>query len=413
MADVDAAWAKPRVVVCSNVAGEQIRFLARCLKHAGYDAEVFAPIGEDTYRRLGSGGRGSRLGLRLRMYVGYALGLIWKALRTPKQALFIVTSNGFHGPWLAAETRALVDAPVVHLLYDLFPDALEVAGSLRRDSMGSAVIGALQRRTQRVCAGTVYLGEFLRTHAEARWGEPRLSTVIDVSAEPPEPTPTLPPPGDELVFRYGGQLGWMHEADLLAACIRAVIEDPPEARKVRFELHVSGARSVWMREALADLPGVEVGGVLPRDQWQAHASNCHVALATLRPGGATVCLPSKSYGMLSHGLALLAICPAWSDLARHVARSQAGWVVPTSPEGHLPEPGTDGYFEAVDQRRPDEAVVADFKATVHGLAADPEGLARARKNALAAMADLFGVAALGQRWDGLLQAVEASRQREV
>ncbi|MGF1449648.1 MAG: hypothetical protein ACFB20_09555 [Opitutales bacterium] len=405
-----AANRKPRVIVCSNVDGEQLRFLEHCLQHAGYDTERFTPIGAETYRRLGSGGRWGRLCLRLRMYLGYALGLVWKALRTPKEALFVVTSNGFHAPWLAGETRALVDAPVVHLLYDLFPDALEVAGSLQRASIGSAVIGALQRRTQRVCAGTVYLGAFLQAHAQARWGEPRLGAVIDVSAEPVEPPPALEPPGDALVFRYGGQLGWMHEAELLADCIRAVLEDPPPERPVRFELHVSGARAPWMREALADLPGVEVGGVLPPDEWKAHASRCHVGLATLLPGGATVCLPSKGYGLMSHGLALLALCPAWSDLARLVAQSRGGWVVPTSPPEHLPEPAAEGYFDTVEQRRPDPDVVADFKATVHGIAGDPEGLARARRNALHAMRTTYGVGALAQRWDGLLQAVAASRR---
>ncbi|MGF1484185.1 MAG: hypothetical protein ACFBZ8_07470 [Opitutales bacterium] len=398
--------------ICSNVAGEQLRFLKKCLEHAGYEAALHTPIDEASYRRLSSGGRLGRLWLRVRMYLTYPLGLIWRALRDPSEVLYIVTSNGFHAPWLAAEARALKDAPVVHLLYDLFPDALEVAGSWERDSMASRLVGGVQQRTQRICAGTVYLGEFLRAHAEARWGEAALSMVADVSAETDATPPELKPPDDTLVFRYGGQLGWMHEAELLANCIRAVVENPPKERAVRFELNVSGARAAWIQDALKGLPGVEVTGTLPIEAWRAHAPNCHVGLVTLQPGGATVCHPSKSYGMLAHGLALLVLCPQWSDLARLVHRTQTGVVVSTTPEGVVPEPGGTDYFQLVEQRRAEAKVIEEFKAAVHGLAAKPELLAQARLNAQRAMRDQFNADSLGARWSGFLEAVVASRAAE-
>ena len=365
-------------------------------------------VEEGAYRRLAAGGRWRRGWLRCQMYLGYPLFLGWRALRAPRGSTFVVTSNTFYAPLLVAWLGRGRQLRVVHLLYDLFPDALVVAGKIGWEHWRMRAMAALARRTQRSCAGTVYLGHFLRRHAESQWGPAPQAAVIDISADArdfPDDQPLTPPL--PLTVHYGGQLGHMHDAESLIHAVRHLLTVDQMREKVRFSFFISGSQCARLREALQD-PAVEIRPTVPNESWRSLARHFPLGLVTLTPGGAAVCLPSKTYAMMAAGMAIIAICPVWSDLGRLVLDHDIGWVVSNSPSTEAPVPGSPGYWERLNARRPTHAVASDFTDLLRRLLLCPQEIQDKRARARRVMSTAFGFESLRRRWTDFLHSLPSA-----
>jgi len=369
----------PCLILSSSVDGELIRYAARCLADPA-EVEVFTTVSENEYREKASGKRCARLMLRLRMYFWHPFRLFLKLLCAPSGTVFFVTTNPFFLPGCAALVGRAKGQRVVQILYDLFPDALEEAGLIPRNGSRARILGRFTRCALRRCEATVFLGARLRAHAEARWGPARRGFVIPVvvsSTIGPEPNSSAT---KTITIHYGGQLGWMHDAERLARAVRIFQEsasDVTESQE-RWSFRISGAKARSLTDAVKGLD-VEVGPTLPVDEWRRQALETEVGLVTLSEGGARVCLPSKTYGMMACGMAILALCPADSDLGRLIESSGAGWVVDTS---------------SGDEERISES----FCRTVHNIIDDPQALLQRRRNAWQHIRCENRLDAEGRRW---------------
>ncbi|WP_256003224.1 hypothetical protein [Pedobacter deserti] len=321
---------KLKIYTCSNVGMDYFLFLTRTVTQAGFDVAPIFLTSEADYRRLGKGKSISKLWLRLQMYVLYPIYLAWKVLFAKKNSIFIVSSNTFFAPYLVHLILKLRPGKLIHLLYDLYPDAIEIAGMIKPGSFISRLVGKIARRNLSGCHATVYLGEFLKKHAEDRWGKAPVSDVIDISTDLQLYAPDFRGDIDNsrIILHYGGQLGYLHDADTLIACIKYVLGSSI-ADRVEFNFYVSGAQAAHLKESLAGYP-VKVISAIPSAQWRQDIRNFHIGMVSLSPGGASVCLPSKTYGMMAGGMAILAVAPEWSDLATLINRMDAGWIVNNS-----------------------------------------------------------------------------------
>ncbi|MDZ4688729.1 MAG: hypothetical protein SH850_26955 [Planctomycetaceae bacterium] len=345
------------------------------------------------------------------MYVAYPLLLVITTFRARRGDAFVVTSNTFFAPALVALFTRWRGVYVVHLLYDLFPDAIEVAGRTCAGSGLSRLLGYVTWANQHWTNGTVYLGDFLRVYAERRWGKTRLPGVIPIATDvrlyesvPPAPAPPAP-----LSLHYGGQLGLMHDVESLLLSLQLLSDGGVLGHGVVFDGRVSGSRAAHFESTLRTTAGVVVGGTLSSDAWRRHARGFQVGVVTLSPGGATVCLPSKTYAMMAAGLAILAICPAWSDLAKLVEETGAGWIVDNAASRRpLDEPD---YLAASRSRRPINEVAADFRAIVARLLENPSEVAERRKNAWHSVRERYSPSQIGNEWSAYLEDLIAGPAR--
>lgn len=385
--------------ICSSVNTDYFRFLKRCLDAEGLASESIWALDEMQYRAASKRRGWPRLRLRWSMYVGYAGRLLLRAWRSRSGTVFIVTSNTFYAPLLVALIGKVRRFTTIHLLYDLFPDALEVSGVLRLNGLGARLVGSIARWTQRFCDGSVYLGPRLSDHARLRWGASRNDQSIDIGADDSLFRDHKPSnAARDLICHYGGQLGQMHDAQALAASVDAVLKSEfAELSSCRFHFNVSGSQAQFVRESLQD-ERVMVEDAIPAASWREKVRGFQVGLVTLSPGGASVCLPSKTYSMMAGGLAILAICPAWSDLARLVLDNQAGWVVNSSPYVDWQELAGPEYLARLRQRRPLDEIAREFERTLRHIAANPAELAEKRGNAWRCVRERYGVRATGERW---------------
>ena len=400
---------KRRIFACSSVSLDYFLFLVDSLRGAAVEVNPVAAVTESRYREAARSTVLRRILLRLEMYVLYPLKLLVATLKACHGDVFVVTSNTFFAPALVAALVWRRGIRVVHLLYDLVPDAIEVAGRMRSDGLRSKILGRIARANQSWTNGTVYLGPFLQKYAERRWGKSRQPAVIPIATdirlyETPLPAPACRP----LRVHYGGQLGLMHEADSLAATIQGLAAQGSLGTNIVFDARISGSRAASFEAAVRGLQGVSIGPTLPSDAWRSHAAGFHVGIVTLSPGGATVCLPSKSYAMMAAGLAILAICPRWSDLARLVEDTGAGWVIDNAA---CPTPWEESDIVAACRMSlPSDEVARSCRDALQAIASDHDRVVTCRRNAWKAIRETFSPETIREMWTHYLdQEVRSAR----
>lgn len=392
-----------RIFLASSVGYGPLDFLATCLD--GIRTEQVCLMREAEYRRMAGRSGLHRIWLRFRMYVWYPAFLILKIFRAPEGGLFIVTSNTFYAPLIAALAGRARGMVVVQLLYDLFPDALEVAGKLSSNGWRFRLLGRITSATQRICNGTVYLGRCLQAHAEGRWGPAPVSACIDVGTNGEIFSRPVQWNGEKpLRIRYGGQFGYMHDGDTVVECVRKTVEGSEAKLPVSFHFFASGVMVERLRRELRPM-GVDVEPPLAEEDWRRTIERFPVGLVSLSPGGALVCLPSKIYGMLAAGQAVIAVCPGWSDLARIVTDSRAGWVINNAESGAGGDCHCGNDVAGAHKPRCPGEVSREFRSLVEFLVRNPEEVRRRQSNARVAAEVHYGRKEIGDRWRAFLRRV--------
>ncbi len=352
-------------------------------RDGGAQVNVIQAVSDEDYRR--PRGLLGKLGLRWRMYPGYAWQC-WRAARRDHAAntLRVVTTNPFFAPSLVQWAARARGGRTIHLLYDLYPDALVQAGAVGAGSWAGRRLAALTRHALSMCDGTVFLGERLRAHAESIYGPARFSVVIPVGADARafrETPPQTISAGEHPNILYCGQMGRMHETDTLT-------DVWPQAADLRLSwtFHATGVGYAHLRGACAGQGRVTWGGSLPGEAWRETMLRAQVALVTIAPGAEHVVMPSKTYSALAAGQAILAICRRASDLADLVTKHDCGWVV---------EPGDTGALLEVLKR------IADDRAGLH----------EKRMNAFRAGQDVYDMNVIAREWMSYFQRLNATESR--
>jgi glycosyltransferase involved in cell wall biosynthesis len=394
---------KVKVYICSSVGIDYFLFLGKTIENTGFEVELVFLIPEINYRNLAKSSGLKKIWLRLQMYILYPLYLITKTFTCRKKSIFLVTSNTFFAPYLTYLILKYRGIKVIHLLYDLFPDALEIAGAIKTDTFMSKAIGTITRLSQFYCDATVYLGNFLRNHTERRWGKAKLASVIDISTDLSLYCPQFEEKlsDSKLIIHYGGQLGHLHDAISIIESIKFICQSELISI-VEFNFYISGSQAKFLENALEGCP-VKVISTVSSDQWREDISKFHIGLVSLSPGGASVCLPSKTYGMMAGGLAIIAICPEWSDLAGLVKNLDAGWVINNSIYKNESELNNDEkYLLNLNKKLDDSLIVNQFYGILIEIVKNQNILTQKRHNAYWGVREHYNIDHLSTKWKEIL-----------
>jgi len=359
-------------------------FLARIIEHLcaeGYDASQLYLISEEDYRTIHF--KLSRFWLRLRMFVGFPIMLALRLLFERGQVLLVVTSNPFFAPLVACIFGGR-RTKVVHLLYDLYPDALIYSGKLRKNSLASRILDKMQRAILRRCDANVLLGEHLLAHVRERFGDLDLHNpvIIPVGADDEAfdaPLNAKSTESEPVRLLYCGNMGHMHDTATLSAALAKLCSSNHEQR-LDFSFHASGAAYAnFCSSMAATRPScVKLEGYLNSEQWAKVMSTADIAIVTMKNGSERVVMPSKTYSAMQAAQAILAIAPVDSDLATLVQEHECGWVI------------APGDVEALD-------------ALLQSLPARRAELHKKQKNSLNASNKHFSAHVVAKQWAALFQ----------
>jgi glycosyltransferase involved in cell wall biosynthesis len=299
-------------------------FLKGLVRELGEDAKQRFAITESEYRQ--ARGMPARLGMRWRCYAGYPLELHRRIRREAAPQSLVVCTNTFYAPWVAIRSARKRGIPVVHWMFDLFPDVLILSGKVRTGSLGERWLRRWVRAMFDGAAANVFLGERLLAYAESKFGPIPRSVVIPVGCDA-QPfaafAPTARPAETPVRVLYCGNFGRMHDVDTLVQVMRGGLPDG-----LLLNFRGNGAGFLELVRAAGDRPsGVSFGGNLPEAEWLAVMAEADVALVTMKPGAEGIVMPSKTYSAMAAGQAILAVCPRESDLADTVTKHDCGWVI--------------------------------------------------------------------------------------
>jgi glycosyltransferase involved in cell wall biosynthesis len=307
--------------------------LITALAASGWEAEHRYGISQAEYWAARS--RPARLGLRARAYGAYPLRVLGRFLGARRGRVGVVSTNTFFAPGVAALAAGRRGMPMIHWVFDLFPDVLVTAGALRAGGAAERAIRGVVRSTFERAAANVFLGRRLLAHAEEQHGPIPRAVVIPVGCDATlfhGSPPAERPPGAPLSVLYNGNLGRMHDGETVAAALRAGL---PEGLTIEFRGNGPVFRQLQAALRPEDFGGrLSFGGNVAEREWVAAMGRADIGLVTMKPGAEGVVMPSKAYSAMAAGQAVLAVCPAQSDLADTVREHGCGWVIaPGDAEG--------------------------------------------------------------------------------
>lgn len=382
MKSIGTSSGSAAVHFCSNVGGGVFgEGQVNAWRALGLDARLHYAVELADYWRAKSG-LWSKLRLRWAMYVRYPRMLHAAVRRARADETFVAVTNPFFAPALAARTARRSGAKVVHLVYDLYPDALIFGGGWSARHPAARLAACTTRAAIRDCAATVYLGERLRRYAEAHYGVAPRTVVIPVGTDATQFAGCEPAARPEAPLRclYSGHMGRLHDWGTLAG---ALVGGVPEGLEVEIGSDGPGANA--LKAALAAVaarsPGrLSFAGTRGNAEWRAAMLAADVALVTMRPGAEKVVMPSKTYSAMAAGQAILAVCPRESDLADLVMAHDCGWVI---------EPGD----------------VAGLRALLESLPVRAAEVLTKRRNAYVAAHERYSMTATAGQWAELFGAL--------
>jgi lipopolysaccharide/colanic/teichoic acid biosynthesis glycosyltransferase len=345
------------------------------------------------WRKLMGGSRLDRLRARAGSTLWFPMKMLLDALGA-SDSVVVPTTNPFFLPALAVATRWLHRSPVVPLVYDLYPDALEVSGVATRGGAIDMIATALNRWWLHRADGVVFIGEGMAEHVCKRYTTPQRWTVIETGAELKEFEHAGEASETDLerwcegkrVIGYVGNLGHMHDWETLADAIPRVVAMHD---RVGVLVVASGAAVAKLRLGWASLPKTAVLFAPPLDDraWARLLARTDISVSTLRVSAAKTSIPSKTFSAMAAGSAIVAVAPDDSDLAHLVRKHACGDVV---------EPGD----------------VDGLVATFSRLLTHPEELRTRRANSIAAVHASYDMPELAHRWDTFLSQMPDEKRVE-
>jgi len=347
--------------------------LAQALSAAGLRTDVFQAYTPERWRKLMASGAFGRLQARLVASVCYPFSAVANALFSSAKTV-VATTNPFFLPFVLTATRHLHRKPVIALVYDLYPDALEASGLVERASIGTRAGSWMNRFVMRRADGVVFIGEHMAEHAKTRYGRPKVEMIAVTGASRAEHTGVSVQqdfrPEGGVLLSYVGNLGKMHDWETVAGGLPRVL-----GQNVRFVCAASGpGEPIWSAKIGSAVDGTtDFIGPLPDEPWRQLLAETDISLVTLRREAVHTSIPSKLFSAMAAGCAIVAVAPERSDLASVIRREQCGIVV---------EPGD-----------PDE-----LANELQRLCEDRDRLAKYKQAAVDAVENHYDIARLAERW---------------
>lgn len=292
----------------------------------------------------------------------------------------VVTTNTFFAPLLAT----FFNRRVVHLVYDLFPEAMIHSGKWREGQRRVKFFRWLVGLSLKRSAVNVFLGARLKDYVESIHGTLPNSRIIPVGAdERPFSQFSEWVEGSPIEILYCGNLGNMHDTQTLFEAWASGVEAP-----FIFRFHCSGPKRVALEQFAQDHADslkdrLKIGSGLGQAEWIEALQSAPIALVTMSEGAQEVVMPSKTYSAMMAGQAILAIAPEDSDLVDLIKLYDCGWWVrPGDSEG--------------------------FQHCLKEIQSKPSHLQQKRRQAFEVAQNHFGQAHLAEAWIDIFETLQKS-----
>lgn len=249
----------------------------------------------------------------------------------PGEVLLVTTNPPILG-WVAWLARLLRKRRYMLVIHDLYPDVAEKLGYMRANGLLARMWRSANRRAYRRSSGIVVLGESMRDTVLKAYGPlPHVHVIhswADGSAIQPLPKGENPLArawglDGPFVVLYSGNLGQAHQLDVLVKAAER-LQDILEVVIVFIGEGAKKAELVFMVQELG-LRNVLFFPPVPYGELRHSLGLGDIGVVTLERGVEGLCEPSKLYGYLAAGLAILALVGERCEVAEIVKKHRCGY----------------------------------------------------------------------------------------
>lgn len=284
-------------------------------------------LGDVTIRRLKyiQMDRSGFLG-RLVNYASFTAMVLLRLAAMARYRAVVVYSNPPLLPWVASWAKVLFGTKLVFVSYDLYPEVATVTGTLRQGNLICRLMEHINRCVGRRCDQVVSLSSEQRAYilAHRPVAPEQVRVIPNWDPERPEPPlDSLPDKQGKFLVSYFGNMGTMQDMQTILDAIRHL----KDRQDMIFLFAGHGNKMDQLRQVVASegLSQVQIVPFLHGQAFQQALAASDCALVSLEKGATGLCVPSKTYCYLRHGIPLAAIM----DPCDIVADIQAGagvWV---------------------------------------------------------------------------------------
>lgn len=209
---------------------------------------------------------------------------------------------------------------------DLYPEIAAALGALNREAWLYRRLANVARRIYAAADVVISLGEVMTDRLQ-RAGA-RAENITTVHNWVPRESVAGSPPADRqtVTLMYSGNLGLGHELETALQAFEK-LSDAPNLR-VRFVGHGKLRAKLEATVRERNLANVEFAPPCPLSELSAGLAGGDIHLVSQRSGTEGLLVPSKLYGVLAAGRAVLYIGPVGTEAARIVRESGAGRCIP-------------------------------------------------------------------------------------
>lgn len=258
----------------------------------------------------------------------------WTALtlRRSEQEVMLVGTDPILGvlaalPWKWFRPRA----KVAHWCFDLYPDAAVADKLLPANSLPTRLLAGVTRAALRRCDLVADLGECMKQRLQAHVQQLPCTTMTPWAlvepAEPPQPDQlvrqNLFGHDARLALLYSGSFGRAHSHDEFLALARQL-----RGTDVEFCFAGRGSRSQQLQAAVdQEDRNVHFADFAPQAELEKRLTACDIHLVSLRSEWTGTVVPSKFFGALAVGRAVLFAGSPDSAIAGWIREHRVGWVL--------------------------------------------------------------------------------------
>ncbi len=264
--------------------------------------------------------------------------MMWQTWRKVKRNdVVVVTTNPPTLPVFLTPILWLRGARGVLLIHDVYPDTLVASKVVGNDAWVVKLWNRLNRRVFARASRIIAIGRDMSSLIASRMVQPRSGQIrvipnwADTDTVLPQQRVNHPVLGalnvdKKFVVQYAGNMGPMHDIELLATAAQRLQQSSPD---VHFVIFGRGKKRQWLEQFIEreGLINISFQESFSRDKQSDYLSACDVSLIPFVPGMAGVGVPSRMYNVLAAGRPLIAVAETHSEVAQVIGEIGNGWSV--------------------------------------------------------------------------------------
>lgn len=271
--------------------------------------------------------RKSSLGKLMNLFTFQVNLLFYCIFRISKNETVLVGTAPPLAVVCAAIGRFFRRYPIVMTVQDLYPDVLAAGGVSSAGKLSYKLLEWMMRRSMKKCERVVAISTEMQRHLISRYHLRDVGLIPNLFPEEINAIPSIAPKEargwqDLTVVQYSGNFGVAHEYETLLGAVRFLRDEPG----ILFQIAGDGRNYDQLKQICEreQLPNIKFEGYAPLSELETHLALADVSIVIFNKDFQNILLPSKYYGILASGRAVLLISGCDSDIKRDIQAMDIG-----------------------------------------------------------------------------------------